>query len=385
MSGDGGNEGIRRREFIRRSAAGLSVPVLAGELTVSGAQGGTRPLVISSSNRNRTPTGEVFEGGIACVTRAMEIIRGGGDTLDAVVAGVKIVEDDPRDDSVGYGGLPNEECEVELDASVMHGPSRRAGAVASLRYIKNPASVAKLVLERTDHLLLVGEGALRFALKHGFKKEDLLTEPSRLAWLAWRESLNPRDGWGPSPLRTAGEQAKKTSSAGTSGLSREEIALNEWIAEKLRHRQTGTINCLAINAGGDISGVTTTSGLAWKIPGRVGDSPIIGSGLYVDNEVGAAGSTGRGEECIYINGSHTIVENMRRGMSPTDAAMDAIKRISHRYGDNLTELAKFSINFYAINKRGEHGGASLWKGGTYAIHDGREARIVDSAWLYERK
>jgi len=385
MSGDGGNEGIRRREFIRRSAAGLSVPVLAGELTVSGAQGVTRPLVISSSNRNRTPTGEVFEGGIACVTRAMEIIRGGGDTLDAVVAGVKIVEDDPRDDSVGYGGLPNEECEVELDASVMHGPSRRAGAVASLRYIKNPASVAKLVLERTDHLLLVGEGALRFALKHGFKKEDLLTEPSRLAWLAWRESLNPRDGWGPSPLRTAGEQAKKTSSAGTSGLSREEIALNEWIAEKLRHRQTGTINCLAINAGGDISGLTTTSGLAWKIPGRVGDSPIIGSGLYVDNEVGAAGSTGRGEECIYINGSHTIVENMRRGMSPTDAAMDAIKRISHRYGDNLTELAKFSINFYAINKRGEHGGASLWKGGTYAIHDGREARIVDSAWLYERK
>ena len=385
MSGDGGNEGIRRREFIRRSAAGLSVPVLAGELTVSGAQGGTRPLVISSSNRNRTPTGEVFEGGIACVTRAMEIIRGGGDTLDAVVAGVKIVEDDPRDDSVGYGGLPNEECEVELDASVMHGPSRRAGAVASLRYIKNPASVAKLVLERTDHLLLVGEGALRFALKHGFKKEDLLTEPSRLAWLAWRESLNPRDGWGPSPLRTAGEQAKKTASAGTSGLSRDEIALNEWIAEKLRHRQTGTINCLAINAGGDISGVTTTSGLAWKIPGRVGDSPIIGSGLYVDNEVGAAGSTGRGEECIYINGSHTIVENMRRGMPPTDAAMDAIKRISHRYGDNLTELAKFSINFYAINKRGEHGGASLWKGGTYAIHDGREARIVDSAWLYERK
>jgi N4-(beta-N-acetylglucosaminyl)-L-asparaginase len=382
MGRGGDSDGIRRREFIKRSAAGLSVPVLAGELTAAGGQAGTRPLVISSSNRNRTPTGEVFEGGIACVTRAMEIIRSGGDTLDAVVAGVKIVEDDPRDDSVGYGGLPNEECEVELDASVMHGPSRRAGAVASLRYIKNPASVAKLVLERTDHLLLVGEGALRFALKHGFKKEDLLTEPSRLAWLAWRESLNPRDGWGPSPLRTAGEQEKKTSSA---GLSKEEVALNEWIAEKLRHRQTGTINCLAINANGDMSGVTTTSGLAWKIPGRVGDSPIIGSGLYVDNEVGAAGSTGRGEECIYINGSHTIVENMRRGMSPADAAMDAIKRISHRYGDNLTELAKFSINFYAINKRGEHGGASLWKGGSYAVHDGRQARIVDSPWLYERK
>ena len=376
-------DGIRRRDFIKRSAAGLSVPVLVGE---SGApfpvaQGG-RPLVISSSNINRTPTGEVFQGGIACVSKAMEIIRSGGDTLDAVVAGVKIVEDDPRDSSVGYGGLPNEEGEVELDASVMHGPSRRAGAVASLRYIKNPASVAKLVLERTDHLLLVGEGALRFALKHGFRKEELLTESSRQAWLAWRESLNPADGWGPSPLRTAGEQGRKVSAA---GLAKEEIALNEWIAEKLRHRQTGTINCLAINAAGDISGVTTTSGLAWKIPGRVGDSPLVGSGLYVDNEVGAAGSTGRGEECIYINGSHTIVENMRRGMAPTDAAMDAIKRISHRYGDNLTELAKFSINFYAINKRGEHGGASLWKGGTYAVHDGREARIVPCAWLYERK
>ena len=377
------NDGLKRRDFIKQSAAGLSVPLLAGETpAISAAPQGIRPLVISSSNRNRTPTGEVFEGGIACVTRAMEIIKAGGDTLDAVVAGVKIVEDDPRDDSVGYGGLPNEECDVELDASVMHGPSRRAGAVASLRYIKNPASVAKLVLERTDHLLLVGEGALRFALKHGFKKEDLLTEPSRKAWLAWRESLNPRDGWGPSPLRTGGEQNKRTSSA---GLSREEMALNEWIADKLRYRQTGTINCLALNAAGDLSGVTTTSGLAWKIPGRVGDSPIIGSGLYVDNEVGAAGSTGRGEECIYINGSHTIVENMRRGMSPADAAMDAIKRISHRYGDNKTELANFSINFYAINKRGEHGGASLWKGGTYAIHDGREAKIVDCAWLYDKK
>lgn len=376
-------DGIKRRDFIKRSAAGLSVPALVGEAAApfTAAQGG-RPLVISSSNINRTPTGEVFQGGIACVSKAMEIIRAGGDTLEAVVAGVKIVEDDPRDSSVGYGGLPNEEGDVELDASVMHGPSRRAGAVASLRYIRNPASVAKLVLERTDHLLLVGEGAFRFAIKHGFRKEELLTESSRQAWLAWRESLNPADGWGPSPLRTAGEQGRKVAAA---GLSKEEIALNDWIAEKLRHRQTGTINCLAINAAGDISGVTTTSGLAWKIPGRVGDSPLIGSGLYVDNEVGAAGSTGRGEECIYINGSHTIVENMRRGMSPTDAAMDAIKRISHRYGDNLTELAKFSINFYAINKRGEHGGASLWKGGTYAVHDGREARILPCAWLYERK
>lgn len=376
-------DGMKRRDFIKRSAAGLSAPLLISDpLPIDPfPTQGTRPIVISSANSSRGPNGEVFQGGIACVTRAMEIVKAGGDTLDAVVAGVNIVELDPRDSSVGYGGLPNEDGDVELDASVMHGPSRRAGAVASLRHIKTPSSVAKLVLERTDHILLVGEGALRFALKHGFQKEELLTESSRKAWLAWKEGLNPTDGWGPSPLRTAGEQEKKISQR---ELSREEIALNEWIADKLRNRPTGTINCLAVNANGDISGVTTTSGLAWKIPGRVGDSPIIGSGLYVDNEVGAAGSTGRGEECIYINGAHTIVENMRRGMSPTEASLDAIKRISARYGNNLTELRKFGINFYAVNKRGEHGGASLFKGGRYAVHDGREARIVESVYLYER-
>ena len=377
------HDGMKRRDFIKRSAAGLSAPLLISDplpIDPFPAQG-TRPIVISSANSSRGPNGEVFQGGIACVTRAMEIVKAGGDTLDAVVAGVNIVELDPRDSSVGYGGLPNEDGDVELDASVMHGPSRRAGAVASLRHIKTPSSVAKLVLERTDHILLVGEGALRFALKHGFQKEELLTESSRKAWLAWKEGLNPTDGWGPSPLRTAGEQEKKISQR---ALSHEEIALNEWIADKLRNRPTGTINCLAVNANGDISGVTTTSGLAWKIPGRVGDSPIIGSGLYVDNEVGAAGSTGRGEECIYINGAHTIVENMRRGMSPTEASLDAIKRISARYGNNLTELRKFGINFYAVNKRGEHGGASLFKGGRYAVHDGREARIVESVYLYDR-
>ena len=377
------HDGMKRRDFIKRSAAGLSAPLLISDplpIDPFPAQG-TRPIVISSANSSRGPNGEVFQSGIACVTRAMEIVKAGGDTLDAVVAGVNIVELDPRDSSVGYGGLPNEDGDVELDASVMHGPSRRAGAVASLRHIKTPSSVAKLVLERTDHILLVGEGALRFALKHGFQKEELLTESSRKAWLAWKEGLNPTDGWGPSPLRTAGEQEKKISQR---ALSHEEIALNEWIADKLRNRPTGTINCLAVNANGDISGVTTTSGLAWKIPGRVGDSPIIGSGLYVDNEVGAAGSTGRGEECIYINGAHTIVENMRRGMSPTEASLDAIKRISARYGNNLTELRKFGINFYAVNKRGEHGGASLFKGGRYAVHDGREARIVESVYLYER-
>jgi N4-(beta-N-acetylglucosaminyl)-L-asparaginase len=378
------NESIKRREFLKQTtAAGLSAPLLTNEsFAVTPARQATRPIVISSANVNRAPDGGIFNGGIACVTKAMEIIKAGGDTLDAAVAGVNIVEDDPRDDSVGYGGLPNEEGDVELDASVMHGPTRRAGAVASLRYIKNPSKVAKIVLERTDHILLVGEGALRFALKHGFKKEDLLTEPSRKAWLAWKESLNPNDAWGPSPLKTTRSQSGKVSQARP---FTEDVALNEWIEDKLRNRPTGTINCLAVDANGDISGVTTTSGLAWKIPGRVGDSPLIGCGLYVDNEVGAAGSTGRGEECIFINGAHTVVENMRRGMSPPDASMDAIKRIAARYGNNQEELRKFNINFYAVNKRGEYGGAALWKGGRFAVHDGQEAKIIESTYLFERR
>ena len=377
---------LPRRAFLHGTAlAGLSAPFLTPESFAAAPQrpalGQARPVVISSANSNKAADGSIFNGGLDCVTKAMSIVKAGGDTLDAVVAGVNIVEDDPRDDSVGYGGLPNEEGDVELDSSVMHGPTHRAGSVASLRYIKNPSKVAKLVLERTDHIMLVGEGALRFAVKHGFKKEDLLTEPSRLAWLKWRESLNDTDAWGPSPIKTPGD-VKKVSQA---NLTPAQIALNEYIEDRLLHRRTGTINCLALNAAGDLSGVTTTSGLAWKIPGRVGDSPLIGCGLYVDNEIGAAGSTGRGEECIYINGAHTIVEMMRLGKSPTEACLEALKRVSARYGNNKEELKKFGLNFYAVNKQGEYGGASLWQGGRFAVHDGKEAKIVESAYLYERK
>jgi N4-(beta-N-acetylglucosaminyl)-L-asparaginase len=286
------NTYLKRRDFLKTTAAATVVsPLIVRDSSFASTQR-NRPVVVSSANEARGPNGDVFHGGIACVTKAMEMLKSGGDTLDAVVAGVNIVEDDPRDNSVGYGGLPNEEGDVELDSSVMHGPSRRAGAVASLRNIKNPSKVAKLVLERTDHILIVGEGALRFALKHGFKREDLLTEDSRKIWLKWREEMSPNDAWGASPNHPKPNPKASVSQANP---SREEIAFNEWAAEIIQRRPTGTINCLAVNAGGDISGVTTTSGLAWKIPGRVGDSPLIGSGLYVDNEVGAAGSTGRGE------------------------------------------------------------------------------------------
>jgi N4-(beta-N-acetylglucosaminyl)-L-asparaginase len=325
-----------------------------------------RPLVIASANISRTPGGEIFNGGIACVSRAAELLRAGADTLAAVISGVTIVEDDPRDNTVGYGGLPNEEGEVELDASVMHGPTRRAGAVACLRYIKNPSQVAKLVLERTDHIMIAGEGALHFALKNGFKKEDLLTEESRQAWLAWKAG--------------AEDNARRNDASKDAGKD----TFKEWIEDKVYNPPTGTITCLAVDEKGDISGVTTTSGSAWKIAGRVGDSPLIGCGLYVDNEVGAAGSTGRGEECIYSNGAHTVVENMRRGMSPAAAAMDVIRRVAGRYGNNREELQKFNLNFYAVNKRGEYGAAALWSRSRFALHDGTEARIVESDFLFER-
>lgn len=378
-----------RREFIKSTAlAGLTAPLLGNEALAAQQalkpMGKARPVVISSANHAVGPDGSVFNGGLDCVSKAMEILKRGGDTLDAVVAGVNIVESDPRDNSVGYGGLPNSEGDVELDSCCMHGPSRRAGSVASIRYIKNPASVAKLVLERTDHIMLVGEGALRFALAHGFKKEDLLTEDSRKIWLKWKEEMSDEDTFGPSPKHPHPASASGKKIAGTL-TSPADVAFNNWAADIIRRRPTGTINCLAVDANADISGVTTTSGLAWKIPGRVGDSPIIGAGLYVDNEIGAAGSTGRGEENIYICGGHTIVENMRHGMNPTEAAMDVLKRISHRYGDNLTELAKFSISFYAVNKAGEFGSASLWSGGKFAVHDGTQAKVVDAAYLYEKK
>ena len=367
---------ITRRDFVRSSAVAGVVAGLGPELTARAQSKGSRPLVISSGN------------GLRANERAMEMIRQGADTLDAVIAGVNIVEDDPEDMSVGYGGLPNEDGDVELDASVMHGPTKRAGAVASLRHIKNPSKVAKLVLERTDHLLLVADGALRFALAHGFKKEDLLTDKSRAIWLRWKETRSTRDAWGPG--LAAPEENKPQLAMIVDPKEAELVALADRI---IARPPTGTINCLAINAGGDISGTTTTSGLAFKIPGRVGDSPLIGCGLFVDNEVGAAGSTGRGEECIKINGAHTIVEMMRRGASPSEACMEAVKRVVASYNGNLKKLREFGIQFYALNKNGEHGSATLWgfsverdgkrNRAQYAVHDGRENKLHDIPYLYE--
>jgi N4-(beta-N-acetylglucosaminyl)-L-asparaginase len=297
---------------------------------------------------------------------------------------------------VGYGGLPNEQGVVELDASVMHGPTRRAGSVASLRNVRHAAKLAKLVMEQTDHIMLVGDGALEFAKSWGFREENLLTEKSRLAWLVWKQSL--RDGGGHNNWTDGLDAPPGAKKAGIPRAVRQQFPDADeetlaWAWEVARHPVTGTINCLALNRKGEISGVTTTSGLSWKIPGRVGDSPIIGAGVYVDQEVGAAGSTGRGEENIRIAGAHTIVENMRHGMPPREACLDALKRIARNYDNDRVRLEKFDINFYALRKDGAYAGASLWSGvkskgalvsRKYAVADGGKARLEDCVYLLER-
>ena len=287
-----------------------------------------------------------------------ELLDQGVDTLDAAVEGVKIQELDPEDTSVGYGGLPNEHGVVQLDASCMHGPSRRAGAVGALEGIKTPSMIAKYVLLYTDHIMLVGKGAKEFALSYGFQEEDLLTDKSREIWLRWRANRGPDDDW-----------------------------LNIPKEEDLEFERHGTINCNVVNAAGDVSSVTTTSGLAWKIPGRVGDSPIIGAGQYTDNDIGAAGSTGRGESNIKVCGAFLTVEFMRRGMSPTDAALETLRRVVATTEPRLLDdqgHPTFGLSFYAVNKGGEFGAASLWSGRRYAAFDGREAALHDSAHLFER-
>lgn len=344
-----------RRDFIK-SGVGLGaismlsggIPQLKAEKTVA------KSIVVSSRN------------GLRATEKAMELLKKGTDPLDAVIAGVNIVENDPEDISVGYGGLPNEEGVVELDASVMHGPTHNAGAVASIRNIKNPSKVAKLVMERTGHVLLVGKGALKFAKAHGFREENLLTETSREVWLRYKEKLSDRDYWYPPKSETLDKKL-------------------------LRYVDVhGTINCCAVDSKGDLAGVTTTSGYFYKIPGRVGDSPIIGAGLYVDNEVGAAGSTGLGEANLLTCASNMVVEFMRGGNSPEEACLKTLERVAQKaklWPEHLTDDSKprFDLNFYAVNKKGEYAGASMWNGKKFAVHDGSKNQLKESAFLFKKK
>jgi N4-(beta-N-acetylglucosaminyl)-L-asparaginase len=316
------------------------------------------------------------ENGESAVTRALEVLGQGADPLDAVIEGVNLVEADPDDVTVGYGGLPNALGVVQLDACCMHGPTHRAGGVAALEGIKHPSKVARLVMEETDHVLLVGPGALGFALEHGFREEELLTETSRQVWLYWRGSLGVADDYLP------------PDTSGFTPLAKEIIEKNPDLFGPEERRPTGTINCCAVDANGDLAGVTTTSGLFFKIPGRVGDSPVIGAGLYVDNDVGAAGSTGRGEANLLNLTSFLIVERMREGKSPEEACLEGCQRIVENNVEKRLQrkdgLPSFNVSFYALNKAGEYGSASIFGPGRFAVAGaGGPGRLEDRAVLFQ--
>jgi N4-(beta-N-acetylglucosaminyl)-L-asparaginase len=364
---------IKRRDFMRNSAvAGLSLA--ASKSTVAQfpnilSQGGVKPIVISSANGNKFKNG----GDMTAVQKAFTMITQGADVLEAVIAGVNIVELDPLDDSVGYGGLPNADGVVQLDSSCMHGPKKRAGAVAALEGVRTPSLVAKAVMETTDHHLLVGKGAQMFARNMGFKiEDDLNTDHSRQLWLEWKRRTDPSHYLDPK--------------ARAEVWHREGLKM---VAEGLvdQEHYYGTINCNGINARGEICGVTTTSGLAWKIPGRVGDSPILGAGLYLDGNVGAAGSTGRGEANLYNLCSFLIVEEMRRGAHPKDAGMEALKRIKANTVEkrllNPQGNPNFGINFYIVDAKGEYAGVTMYEGPSFAICNDKGPQTLKSEALLQ--
>jgi N4-(beta-N-acetylglucosaminyl)-L-asparaginase len=359
---------LDRRQFLKTGAA---AGLLAGARPLAAAVAGSKPaapIVVSSENGHLYRNG----GPRTCVEEAFRLLTTEGtDVLDALIAGVNLNELDPLEVSVGYGGLPNADGVVQLDASCMHGALRRGGGVAALEGVRTPSKVARAVMDRTDHHLLAGAGAQAFARQLGFTIEaDLNTDESRRQWLEWKKRLDPEHWVDPSRSAEAADRARAT-----------------MIAEGLLDpgHAYGTINCNGLNARGEMATVVTTSGLAFKIPGRVGDSPILGAGLYVDGDVGAAGSTGRGEANLYGLGSYQIVENMRLGMHPKDAGMDVMKRIVARTTEKrlLTGSGKprFYVKFYILNRKGEHAGVSIYsvykdKPARYAVCDADGARFL---------
>jgi N4-(beta-N-acetylglucosaminyl)-L-asparaginase len=330
---------------------------------------------------HRGPAAIASANGLRTVEHAYRKITEAADPLVAAVEGVGIVEADPDDMTVGYGGLPNERGVVQLDASVMHGPTHRAGAVAALENIKHPAQVALKVLQTTDHCLLVGAGALELARAHGFPEENLLTEKARRAWLRWKHNLSPTDDW------LDDDQIDFPPTSGPQ--SRAEFAPPGWPAGV--PFTWGTIHCSAVDAAGDLGACTTTSGLSFKIPGRVGDSPIVGAGMYCDNAVGAAGATGRGEAVIESCGAFDTVREMERGLAPTEACLAVLKRIAERSKRQrrLVEngLPTFNVTIYALRKDGAYGAASLLggqQGSPFAVCTAEGPRIERGPVVFMR-
>lgn len=379
-----------RRDFVKASVIGAVAAGSNAHAANSAEFGELNPQGhASKSDPAKRPTIICAHNGYAYVEAAYAFLKSGGDTLDAGIRVVKGPEDDPNDDSVGLGGLPNEEGVVELDSCCMHGPTRRAGSVGGVRNIKNVSMVSKAVMEHTGHVMLVGEGAERFAVATGFPRENLLTEHSRKIWMLWKEFNSDRDWWGPgladphwhSPAPDSKPQAEVwrdrieqlRQRAGDLGIEPEfQLAA----VRRVLFPPTGTIHCSVLNEKGEMSGITTTSGLAFKLPGRCGDSPIIGAGCYTDQDIGSAGATGSGEENIKVAGAHTIVENMRHGMSPQDAGIDALKRIVRNYDGDMNKLRYMDMTYYVLRKDGAYAGVSLWEGYSagnphkFVVHDG---------------
>ena len=383
---------LSRRDFV----SGIALGALGAATTGADATPAIEPK--QKMRAASTPVIVSAGNGFAYLDRAYELLKGGGDTLEAALAVVRGPEDDPNDDSVGLGGLPNEEGVVELDACCMHGPSRRAGAVGGVRNIRSVSLLAREVMLHTGHVMLVGEGAERFAVARGFARENLLTDASRKTWLLWKEAH--ADWWGPGLADpTWKDRLRGRLHAADAALRLERLqsaardlgipAESQLAAvRKVLFPPTGTIHCSTLAANGEMSGCTTTSGLAWKLPGRLGDSPVIGAGCYTDQDVGSAGATGSGEENIKVAGAHTIVENMRRGMPPFEAGMDALKRIVRNYGGEAERLRYLDMTYYVLRKDGAYAGVSLWTGyepghpHTIAVHDGAP-RLEKTVSLYE--
>jgi N4-(beta-N-acetylglucosaminyl)-L-asparaginase len=401
-----------RRDFLSRTAlmAAGTVGVGAGE-TIAAKGREDQPVQYQPPKKPIIVTRETGDNTVA---EAYAMLESGTDTLDAALHICQGREDDPNDHSVGYGGLPNEDGVVELDSCVMHGPTRRAGSVGAVQNIRHVALLAKTVMQRTGHVMIVGTGAEKFAVDEGFHRENLLTDDARKIWLLWKEHSN--GWWGPgldspdwkppaiekpardpmtmmAPRHPAPEQVPMIRGAMQRlsemadrmgirpGLRREAVLQVLWPT-------TGTIHVSTLNTKGEMSGATTTSGLAWKIAGRLGDSPIIGAGCFTDQDTGSAGATGNGEENIKVAGAHTIVDLMRQGATPKEAGMEALRRIARNYNNDMTKLRYLDMIYYIVRRDGAYAGVSLWSTRStgarkkFVVHDGT-LRTEPCDYLFE--
>jgi len=336
---------MRRREFLKNSAVAGVGAYAATKLKIPGLISGSggkmsSPVILSTWNF-----------GMKANEVAWNKLKDGGSSLDAVEQGIRVIEDDPSISSVGYGGLPDEDMIVALDASIMDWRGN-AGAVGSIENIGNPISVARKVMERTKHVMLAGEGAYKFAIAQGFKRMDMLTDESRKKWLEWKESMSDKNNWMPEH-------------------DMDDLGDNH-----------DTLGLLVLDGKGHLSGGVSTSGLAWKIHGRVGDSPIIGAGLYADGKVGAAASTGVGEANIRIVGSHLVVEGMRSGLNPQEACEAAVRRAIEVHSKLIKADKSYQLAYIAMNTKGEVGGAAIRKGFQYAVRNNGVNELRDSKFLY---